>query len=80
MIFIILNIIEEFWTGLMMVIKFPLRIVCKIKGEHDWLSHGGGFFFESKYSFTCKRCGLRCKGDMDEMNRHGFKGIAEIKK
>ena len=42
MIFII-NIIEEIWIFLMMIIKFPLRIVCKIKGEHDWKWHDGGF-------------------------------------
>lgn len=79
MIFIILNIIEELWTGLMMIIKFPLRIVCKIKDEHDWKWHGGGFLFDSKYSFTCRRCGLRCNGDINKMNKHGFNGTAKIK-
>lgn len=79
MIFLIINIIEEIWTFWMMIIKFPLRIICKIKGEHEWRWHGGGFLLDSKYSFTCKRCGLRCKGDIDEMNKHGFKGTARIK-
>ena len=73
------EVIEEIWTFLIMVAKSPLRIVCKIKGEHDWEYHGGGFIFDCKYPFTCRKCGLRSTSDIDELSKHGFDGTAKIK-
>lgn len=70
--------IEEIFTFIAMVFKSPMRIVCKIKKDHDWRWHGGGWIFTAKYSFTCKRCGCRSTGDMDDLKRKGFKGKARI--
>lgn len=75
----IIKIIEEIWTFIMMIIKFPFKIICIIKRDHNWKWHSGGFLFDYKYSFTCSRCGLRCTGDMDEIDKHNFKETAIIK-
>lgn len=63
------------------VIKFPLRSVCKAKGDHAWVYYGGGFspFPGPKYPFVCERCGTRSKGDFDSLKKKGFKGTAKIK-
>lgn len=72
------DIIEEIGTFLNMVIKSPMRIVCKLKKDHDWRFYGGGFMFSAKYSFVCKRCGCRSTGDIDDLKKKGFKGKARI--
>lgn len=51
------------------MIKFPMRIICKIKG-HYWMWYGGGFIFEAKYPAVCKRCGKFSKGDYDSMKKN----------
>lgn len=79
MIFKLIEVLEEIITFAIMTIKFPLRIICKIKGEHDWKWHGGGFFFDVKYPFTCKICGCRSNGDLEDLEKKSFKGIAKIK-
>lgn len=73
-----LHLIEEIGTFLNMLFKFPMRVVCKSKKEHNWFFYGGGFLFTAKYSFICKRCGCRSKGDIDNMEKKGFKGKAKI--
>lgn len=62
-----INFIEDILTFTTMVIKFPMRILCK-KKEHDWIWYGGGFsFFAPKYPFICHRCGCRSKGDFEDI-------------
>jgi hypothetical protein len=72
------DLFEEIFTFINMVVKFPMRIICKIKKDHDWRWYGGGFLFSAKYSFICKRCGCRSTGDFDDLKKKGFKGTARI--
>ena len=71
-------LLEELFTGINMVVKSPKRLICRAKKEHDWYFYGGGFIFSATYSFVCKRCGCRSKGDFDDMKRKGFKGKAKL--
>lgn len=66
----LIDILEQIYTFLRMIIKFPLRIVCEIKGEHNWRYVSGGFLLNPKYSFICKTCGARCTGDLDKVKKH----------
>jgi hypothetical protein len=52
-----------------LIFKFPLRIVCKKKGHI--LEHRNGFFgmFAPKYTWTCKRCGIRSTGDWESLHK-----------
>jgi hypothetical protein len=75
-------LIEYIWTTIVLIIKFPMRVVCKSKQEHDWVDHGsGGFspFPGPRYRFICQRCGTRSKGDWESLMKKGFKGTAKIK-
>lgn len=74
-------IIEYVWTTIVLIIKFPMRTICKAKRDHDWVDHGsGGFIFPGpRYRFICQRCGTRSKGDWDSLMKKGFKGTAKIK-
>lgn len=57
---------------LKLIFRFPLRTVCKNKGH--LLQHTNGFFgmFAPKYTWTCKRCGKRSKGDINSLRKNGF--------
>lgn len=68
----VLCILEEFMTFLNMVLKFPLRFVCKRKKEHDWHWYGGGFLFTAKYTVICNKCGMRSKGDLEDLEKKDF--------
>lgn len=72
-----LGLFEEVTTFLAMVIKFPMRWICK-KKDHDWYFYGGGWIFSAKYSFVCKRCGCRSIGTFDDLEKKGFKGTAKL--
>jgi hypothetical protein len=69
---------ESIVTGFWLIVKFPMRSVCHKKGDHDWRWHGGGFLFSPQYPFTCKRCGIRSNGSIDDLKKKGFKGTARI--
>jgi hypothetical protein len=71
-------LLEEIFTFFNMILKSPLRPICKAKKEHDWRWYGGGWIFTAKYSFVCKRCGCRSKGDFEDLEKKGFKGKAKI--
>lgn len=80
LLFILVHIFETVFTFLMMVVKFPFRIKCKLKGDHNWRFYGGGFspFPGPKYPFVCKTCGTRSTGDWDDLEKKGFKGTAKL--
>lgn len=80
-LFIFGYIIEYVWTLILVIVKFPRRVICKARGEHDWIDYGsGGFIFPGpKYRFQCKCCGTRSKGDWESLLKKGFKGTARIK-
>ena len=63
-----MRLFEEITTFLTMVVKFPMRLICKFKGHKLWF-YGGGWIFTSKYSFVCKRCGIRSTGTYDDMKK-----------
>ncbi|MCA1064676.1 hypothetical protein QTG56_24000 (plasmid) [Rossellomorea sp. AcN35-11] len=71
-------VLEEIFTFFNMIFKFPLRAICKANKDHDWRYYGGGFIFSARYSFVCKRCGCRSKGDIEDMKKKGFKGNAKL--
>ncbi|AEO93381.1 gp119 [Bacillus phage G] len=74
-----MGIFEEISTFIKMVIKSPMRIVCKRKKDHDWYKRGGGFnIFGTKYPYICKKCGCRSNGTFDDLKKKGFKGKAKI--
>jgi hypothetical protein len=78
MILFIIYLCEEISTFVTMIVKFPMRLVCIRKKDHDWRWKGGGFLFGNKYAFICKRCGCRSTGNMDDLEKKGFKGTVKI--
>lgn len=78
MLFKLIEVSEEIYSFLRMVIKFPLRGICRIKGEHNWKYCGGGFLLNPKYSFICKTCGARCISDLDEVEKHGINNPVDL--
>lgn len=66
--------IEEFYTGLVMIIKFPLRLICKFKKKHEWIYDNGCFLYNYKYKYICKTCGVRCKDDKEVFTKYRYKG------
>ena len=72
--------IEEVTTFVKMVVKSPMRLVCKAEGKHDWVWHGGGWIFSPKYTFRCARCGCRSTGAIHDLEKKGFKGKMRMRK
>lgn len=66
--------LEEISTFAAMIIKSPMRFVCKSKKDHDWRWYGGGFLFSNKYAFRCARCGCRSTSKFEDLEKKGFKG------
>lgn len=57
---------------LKLIVKCPMRFVCKKKGHLR--QHRNGLFgmFAPKYTWSCKRCGIRSTSDIDDMVKKGL--------